>query len=238
MKRLLVLAALAVGCTTDTEAQWNWKVRGTQTAVARTRTAAALTRTPTKTATPIPSRTFTGVFTLTPTATPLPPTASRTPTPTPAPVLPTPTVSQVPSVTVPPALTPTPTAAPTLTPTPLDAPVIATEANPDGTVMIGWSAVPGAGFYEIERAPALSGPWAVVGVTIGTAWTDPVSNVLPETEYYYRVKPFAGELVDSNVAEATTEGTAPLTIAGAGLVVAALAYGAYRLFRNRNGGTA
>lgn len=52
-------------------------------------------------------------------------------------------------------------------------------------IVIGWNASERATAYIVERSTTLSGPFAKIGTTQITQWTD--SSVTPDTAYYYRV---------------------------------------------------
>jgi fibronectin type 3 domain-containing protein len=52
-------------------------------------------------------------------------------------------------------------------------------------IVIGWNASERATAYIVERSTTSSGPFAKIGTTQITQWTD--SSVTPDTAYYYRV---------------------------------------------------
>ena len=60
-----------------------------------------------------------------------------------------------------------------------------TVVDTEGDVDLNWTALSGAGSYEIYRSESLSGPFGLIGVAATNSYTDDSS--LPSKEYFYKV---------------------------------------------------
>ena len=88
--------------------------------------------------------------------------------------------------------------------------------------------------YEVSRALLPDGPWVVAIDTMDTFFTD--TGLAANTDHYYRVRAYQGEISDPAQASATTEGSAAGTVAIAGLALIGLGGLGYYLYQRRSGG--
>src|SRR5439155_28008 len=96
---------------------------------------------------------------------------------------------------------PTPVIVPPAAPTNLTA----TAANGGTQVNLAWTTAPGAASYKVKRSTSNGGPYAVIGTTTGTSFTDPNIPANGGTYYYVVTQVTAGgdESTPSNQAGVT-----------------------------------
>jgi sugar lactone lactonase YvrE len=84
------------------------------------------------------------------------------------------------------------------------APSITSITTNFGVVGLTWSKSPGATSYNIKRAPSTGGPYAIIGSTINTSYTD-TANLIDGRTYYYVISALnpGGEGANSSEAMAT-----------------------------------
>ncbi|MCK4514149.1 MAG: hypothetical protein KAU31_02765, partial [Spirochaetaceae bacterium] len=63
-------------------------------------------------------------------------------------------------------------------------------------ILVEWASIPAADEYVVSRSLDPSGPFTTRTITANTEFTD--GNVLLDQEYYYRVRPFSQDFIDSD----------------------------------------